>query len=383
MQSIENNICQAIDIIVDRAVAKAKYDKTIVAKVIFCIDSSIGKYKVKYQDNIWDAYSSDFNVTYEQDTNVYVLIPEGDFRKDKVIIGAIRKEKKYFDVIDKDSLYLEVGESCIELENGADNEYKLSSYQDDEIILYQKNGNEYENFLKVNEESLKYIRENKISTIKCKANFKTVLNEKQQYSGNYGIIFNLEFKNEDESSFFKDYIFEVKDMQGTPYLFFNGSQQYKIFNIDDIDKFYDINSIKIFVKNFPKDFEGVNRYQSAINTFNNLQSEYEEAINDIMNDSSLTQNEKNKKIKIIRDYYEPLLIAANKLIIDVYNIFISNIKLYAVTKEEEEEISPQNDGTTSLQSVEYVKDIIPIKGENGYIIDLTIVKDTLLIPFYK
>lgn len=49
--NIESNICKAIDIIVKKAVNQASYDKTIQATILSCVDATIGKYKVKYQDS--------------------------------------------------------------------------------------------------------------------------------------------------------------------------------------------------------------------------------------------------------------------------------------------------------------------------------------------
>ena len=88
MSSIESNICQAIDIIVNRAISKINYDKTILAQVIECVDATIGKYKIRYQDGTWYAYSSIPGEVYPVFSNVYVLIPEGDFSKTKMIIGS-------------------------------------------------------------------------------------------------------------------------------------------------------------------------------------------------------------------------------------------------------------------------------------------------------
>ena len=72
MNSIERNICQAIDIIVQKAVSEAQYDKTIQATIVNCVDIEIGKYKVKYQDSTFYAYSNDVDVTYSDSASVYI-----------------------------------------------------------------------------------------------------------------------------------------------------------------------------------------------------------------------------------------------------------------------------------------------------------------------
>ena len=45
--NIENAICDAVDILVSKAVEQAGYDRTIQAMVLDCVDASIGKYKIK------------------------------------------------------------------------------------------------------------------------------------------------------------------------------------------------------------------------------------------------------------------------------------------------------------------------------------------------
>ena len=47
MANYENNIIDAIEKIVNNAVANAGYDKTIKATIVECVDQTIGKFKVK------------------------------------------------------------------------------------------------------------------------------------------------------------------------------------------------------------------------------------------------------------------------------------------------------------------------------------------------
>ena len=73
--NLEDIILKTIDIVASKKIASAKYDKTIQAKIISCVDASIGKYKVQYQDGFWYAYSNNMEITYSNGTNVYILIP--------------------------------------------------------------------------------------------------------------------------------------------------------------------------------------------------------------------------------------------------------------------------------------------------------------------
>ena len=48
---ISDNLFEAIDLIVDKKINEAKYDSTILASINKTLDSSIGKYQIKYQDD--------------------------------------------------------------------------------------------------------------------------------------------------------------------------------------------------------------------------------------------------------------------------------------------------------------------------------------------
>ena len=76
----------AISIVADSIVKKYQYDKTIEAKIVSVAQKEKGIYKVEYENALFDAYSSDTQSYYENET-VYVSVPQGDFSKQKHIIG--------------------------------------------------------------------------------------------------------------------------------------------------------------------------------------------------------------------------------------------------------------------------------------------------------
>ena len=90
MANYENNIIDAIEKIVNNAVTNAGYDKTIKATIIECIDQTIGKFKVKYQDSTFYAYATSSEVTYTRGSEVYILIPGSDSGRDKTILGTVK-----------------------------------------------------------------------------------------------------------------------------------------------------------------------------------------------------------------------------------------------------------------------------------------------------
>ncbi len=87
MSKLVEDFFNAVNTISKDNVAAAKNDATIDASIKSVVNIDIGQYKVEYQGNVFDAYSSDPLSTYDAGEQVYVLVPQGDFSKRKVILG--------------------------------------------------------------------------------------------------------------------------------------------------------------------------------------------------------------------------------------------------------------------------------------------------------
>ena len=124
MGALETNICEAIDILVNKALSDATFDKTIQGIVLECTDATIGKYKIKYQDSTFYAYSNNIDVTYANNTSVYILVPNNDITKDKTILGATDKlGVDFLSILDQKNHYDTIGSNCVD-----NNTFDLCSY---------------------------------------------------------------------------------------------------------------------------------------------------------------------------------------------------------------------------------------------------------------
>ena len=108
---IEDTILTAIDILVDKKISSAEFDQTIKGVIERCENEALGKYLVRYQDSIIAAYSSDIDKKYQQGQNVYITVPKGDMKNDKIIIGTA-----------------EAGSITFINNEGQDNNYLLNGY---------------------------------------------------------------------------------------------------------------------------------------------------------------------------------------------------------------------------------------------------------------
>ena len=243
---IENNICEAIEYIVNNAVANANYDKTIQATIIKCIDATIGKYKIKYQNSTFFAFAQDISISYINGSDVYILVPGNDMSRDKVILGTVKRlGSNYIDTSEEDEKFETIGKNCIE----SINNFELCSYESNKVeIIYDKNSSN--NKITLNKTAVEtYIK--KSSSLLCGATIRTDLPTEQQFRGNYGVVFELNFlDNASENIITKNYVLDINQMVGNPYRITLDSRQYGLFQIDT-NNFIDVNRIYLFVYDFP------------------------------------------------------------------------------------------------------------------------------------
>lgn len=245
MANYENNIIDAIEKIVNNAVANAGYDKTIKATIVECVDQTIGKFKVKYQDSTFYAYATSSEVTYTRGSEVYVLIPGNDSGRDKTILGTVKKLGADYAVAPEgDEAYETVGNNILH----SSSTFELCSYKTTEKILYQRGGSN--NQISLDETAAtRYFT--KSSALICGAIFKTTIPGQQQYRGNYGISFELMFTdNATGKDVLRNYVLDVNQMTGNPYSIKNETRQYGVFDIDGANFQY-VNKISLFCYDFP------------------------------------------------------------------------------------------------------------------------------------
>jgi len=248
MANYEEKILDAIEQIVDNAVANADYDRTVKATIVSCIDQTIGKFKVKYQDSTFYAYTTSSEVTYTAGTEVYVLIPGNDTSWDKTILGAVSKlGTDYTATPDEDKKYEVMGNNCIT----SSPTFELCSYKTTtEYLLYDKNNAAKDNKINLNTFAVEqYLKQS--SVLICGASVKTELPKEQRYNGNYGIVYELVFNdNATGTEVIKNYVVDVNQMTGDPYNIEKYTRQYGIFELDGSNFKY-VNKIYLFCYDFP------------------------------------------------------------------------------------------------------------------------------------
>lgn len=250
---IENQLLDAIQTVVDSAISKAGYDKTIQATIVKCVNESSGKYVVKYQDGVFYAYSSNSEISYTKGSNVYVLIPGNDTSAIKTIIGAVNTLGiDYIPSDEGDSNYEYVGNNIVELKN----RLELCSYKDEQIIyLYNKDSQTQREDFSLNiQDAETYLKRSEY--LNLSAYIQTQLPLEQRFSGNYGVVCKLSFfDNATGETIQRTYKMDINNMYGDPYDLSISTKQYAIYPID-YENFKSIDEIYVFQYGFPKTEEG-------------------------------------------------------------------------------------------------------------------------------
>lgn len=246
--SYENQVLDAIDIVVQAAIQSAGYDRTISATIMECLDSERGLYKVRYQDAIYTASAEDPSKKYSQNSQVYVLIPENDYSKHKRIIGTASELGEDYAATITENPYKILGGNCALMPE----ELSFSSYKGtDEYVLYSSKENATNSISIDKETFLSYVKD--ASRIKIGMDFKTFI-LKAQEGGVYGLQIIFTEKNiENQNTPLRKLVSITNfDMIGHPYCSLDWGFQSIEFEINP-ERFIEIEEIKFFLQGFKED----------------------------------------------------------------------------------------------------------------------------------
>lgn len=249
MSDLTNQLLDAIELIADKKVGAARYDKTIQATIVSCVDAQTGKYKIKYQGNMFYAYSTDTSTTLNNGISVYVNVPENDFSKVKTIIGTVANQGNLSSsIITENQRYEEIGIDCI-IDNIPKQPIKIN--KDDTLLLYSKDSFMHEAISEVlQEEFLLNVNRGKAFLLSATftTNFEDVIANKE-----YSLVLTCKYKNDNKDSNSNIiYTFSSKNMTGNPLMYSMPTAQTRYFRFTE--ELEEISKIEIVTSGFqPKD----------------------------------------------------------------------------------------------------------------------------------
>ena len=250
---LQGSLLQAIDYLVNNRVDKIKKDTTITATIKKCNNALTQEYQVHYNGGFLTAYAQE-GVSYSENQEVYVLIPENDWSKKKLIIGKASGVTDDNNITFTSSLindYNMIGQNTL-VDSKKSLPQGLHSYLSSEYVLLYQHGDEEHSLLTFNEKEFSnYVKD--AEALLIEASFMTRLPKAHRLAknGKYGIQYVLAFKNQDkpEETKYVSYVLDSNNMTGNPFIYNFYTDQYAIFPIDAANYLY-VDSIMIWEEGF-------------------------------------------------------------------------------------------------------------------------------------
>lgn len=215
------NLFQAIDIITQERLSNLGYDKTIKATIIDDSKAAQGTYELEYgANNIFTAHC-DASMVYKTGMVVYVIIPQGDWNNDKLIVGKYSNNgDDYYNYANPSDDFLDVTHNLI---SEVDAQSLLANDPSRPYVkVWSCDGVEYKGY----------------NRLALKGNFRTWLSSLDVMKGTYGLVLYVVSKESryDTGDFERTYKFDLftDDMYGDPFNFETYYLQEKVFDISDL-----------------------------------------------------------------------------------------------------------------------------------------------------
>lgn len=250
MNELQQSLLESFDLLANATVSKAQNALTIEAEIVDIEDIGLNTYKISYMGYTFIAHTSTQTVRYKPKDKVYVLIPNGDFSKTKIIISTVNPSGTVFSPV-ADNVTYHINKSTNLLQNIGD--IKLCSHRGET--------KDYTLDHTVKTELKEYLKDYKTLLLSFKV--KTSIIKEQQKKGNYGLTIKLPYYDEQyitkedtkkketkKITFFKEYTFDTANMLGNVYDFQTYAQQNFYITVDDNYDFNRLPQFTAFCKNF-------------------------------------------------------------------------------------------------------------------------------------
>lgn len=229
MNEIQNSLIAAMEMMATNSVSNSNATITIKAEIVEIINPSRGIYKARYLSDAFEVYAS-AGLEYAVGSMVYVLVPDGDFNKEKLIVGSAGAAYESAVQIGESDQYYEISDNLLTTDNIA-----LCSYKPEEKEIPNE-----EIAMKLDIDNLNScLSDGGADTICFSLTLTTHLDQEQQRAqGHYGAALTFLIKQkyvEDDSSTIEETL-ELSTTAGTilgnPYAVETPAIQYYYYSID-------------------------------------------------------------------------------------------------------------------------------------------------------
>lgn len=218
----------------------------VEAEIVDVIDAGLGTYKIKYLGNVFEANAAHTEIAYEINDLVNVIIPNGDFNKNKIILSPINASDVVYGSTTDDTVYIPLGDNLFKYIN----DISLSTYRPHEPRVFEDIDTEGFSIL-----FKSALSDSRVFNFTCK--IQTKIDPSRRSNGNYGLYLDIPILQEIDGILTQKYYsvkLDITNMTGDPYAFVVPARQNLYFTLpDDMD--YD-NTKEPRIRTFVNDFLG-------------------------------------------------------------------------------------------------------------------------------
>lgn len=213
---VANALTAAMQAIAESNAQSQEATLTIEAEIVEVIDEGLGTYKVLYLGNKFEATAAHTEITYEVGDMVYVIIPNGNFDKNKVILSPVNPSTAVYTTTKNGSSYVTIGNNIFA--NVAD--VSLCTYKPHDedpagtdpspIVTIDTTG-----FADLFKSAL---ADSRIFNFTCK--IQTNIEKDRRSKGNYGLILDIpvtQIVDGEEEQKYYSIVVDINNITGDPY----------------------------------------------------------------------------------------------------------------------------------------------------------------------
>lgn len=333
-------MCQAVDTLITHRLKDITYDKTIICEIIDDSDKEKGHYIVSDGTIKFDAYSE--SNKYRKSNQVYVIIPQGDYSQQKVILSKYTASNANEPMVYISPLGTMVTMTDNLISNASIDSSILANDNTTTKLIWQSN-------LKEDPYSTLDIQNNSIYTsLGIKAKFKCQLNNQALREGNYGLrldLFSDSTADNEEEYIVTSIYLDTDDMFGDPYNFITYFEQEKMFDISNLNSIWGMNLYLYQNKNFKYYDSNKTELQMLPTTYSIGTEEYQLEDNIFVSDIYIAfGNDMNKISDNTFEIYTNNILSYSKLETEDKTYNFKNIYSIWYNKNENNEFLGFSDG---------------------------------------
>ena len=202
--SLSSALLQSMEAFAEMARTSTNGTITIEAKIVEVVDEGKGIYKVQYLGNTFEASSPSTEIVYNVDDVVYVVVPDGNFDKNKIILSPVSPVETTYASTEDSVSYITIGDNL------------FASVADIELCTYRPHDKTEEmvdttGFAQLFAAAL---NDSRVFNFTCR--IKTNIDVSRRAKGNYGLILDIPVIQEGIQKFYSVTL-DINNLSGDLY----------------------------------------------------------------------------------------------------------------------------------------------------------------------